>query len=470
MEKIGVLVVSYGAREVAMADALLRSKKYQVELYVADKQCNPYNAENATKHVVIPTLDINEICKFAETNKDKLDFVMVGSEKPIIEGIRDLIEKQTGIPVICPTKEYAIEESKIAQRILFEEIAPEANPRFKIFDPANYKIKDVRSEVYKWLDELGNQVVVKPDKPALGKGVGVWGDHFANREQLFEHFMSNFKYGSVILEEKIDGEESSCMGFCDGKHFILLPDTRDYKRAFDDDKGPNTGGMGSYKDVADYLPFLTASEREKELALADRVFRGWKTKIKDDMALRGVPLYLAFMHTGRGIKILEINSRPGDPEIMNLIPIIKDDFVDVCLKMVNGNLNSVAMEESATVLTYKVPADYGGYATAFPDRVDKQAVNTPVDLAKAQNLVKKFGDKIRIYPGSMELRDCKNYALKSRAIGILGIGDSIEEARQISQEGAKAITGGALWNRTDVASKQHIAKSVKHMEQLRQKH
>ncbi len=100
---------------------------------------------------------------------------------------------------------------------------------------------------------------------------------------------------------------------------------------------------------------------------------------------------------------------------------------------------------------------------------DKQAVNTPVDLTKAEALAKKFGDKIRIYPGSMELRDGKNYALKSRAIGILGIGDSIEEARQISQEGAKAIIGGALWNRTDVASKQHIAKSISHMEQLRQK-
>jgi phosphoribosylamine--glycine ligase len=469
MERIGVLVVSYGAREVAMADALLRSKKYKVELYVADKQCNPFNAEKATKHKVIPSLDIEEICKFAEENKEKLDFVMVGSEKPIIEGIRDLIEKKTGIPVICPIKKYAIEESKIAQRILFEEIAPDANPRFKIFDHASYKGKDVRSEVYKWLDELDNQAVVKPDKPALGKGVGVWGDHFANREQLFEHFMSNFKYGSVLIEEKIDGEESSCMGFCDGKHFIPLPDTRDYKRAFDNDKGPNTGGMGSYKDVADYLPFLTASEREQELALAGRVFRGWKTKIKDDTALRGVPLYLALMHTGKGIKILEINSRPGDPEIMNLLPIIKDDFVDVCLKMVNGNLNSVAMEESATVLTYKVPADYGGYADAFPDKNEKQAMNTPVDLAKAEALAKKFGDKIRIYPGSIELRGGKNYALKSRAIGILGIGGSIEEARQISQEGAKAIIGGALWNRTDVASKQHIAKSVRHMEKLRHK-
>jgi phosphoribosylamine--glycine ligase len=225
--------------------------------------------------------------------------------------------------------------------------------------------------------------------------------------------------------------------------------------------------MGSYKDAKDYLPFLTAADREAELALAEKVFRGWRKKIPDDTALRGVPLYLAFMHTGKGIKILEINSRPGDPEIMNLLPVIKDDFADVCLRMINGNLKGVEMHKSATVLTYKVPPDYGGYSEVHADKLDRAAVGGPVDLSKAEALSRKYGDKIRIYPGSMELRDGKNYALKSRAIGILGIGGDIEEARSISQEGAKAITGGALWNRTDVAAKDHIAKSVKKMEQLR---
>jgi phosphoribosylamine--glycine ligase len=456
MEKVGVLVISYGAREVAMVDALLRSKKYQVELYVADKQCNPFNAKRAMKHAVIPTLDIEEICKFAQANKEKLNFVLVGSEKPIIEGVRDLIEKRTGIPVICPKKEYAIEESKVDQRALF-----------KIFNPADYKVKNPQKAVYKWLDELNNQAVVKPDKPSLGKGVGVWGDHFTTREQLFEHFMSNFQYGSVIIEEKIEGEESSCMGFCDGKHFVALPDTRDYKRAFDDDKGPNTGGMGSYKDVTDWLPFLSATDREQEIQLVNKVFKGWRAKINDDSALRGVPLYLAFMHTGKGIKILEINSRPGDPEIMNLLPIIKDDFVDICLRMVEGDLATVTLEKFATVLTYKVPSDYGGYATIYPNKVKKSDINTPIDLTKAEALIEKYNNKIRVYPGSMETRDGKNYALKSRTIGILGISDTLEEARQISQEGAKTITGGALWNRTDVASKQHIARSISHMKHLR---
>jgi phosphoribosylamine--glycine ligase len=470
MDKVGILVVSYGAREAAIVDAFARSPNYKVELYVADKQRNPFNVEKAFKHAVIPDLNIEYVCKFAEVNKDRIDFAIVGPEKPIIEGVRDLIEKRTGIPVICPTQEYAIEISKVQQRLLFEEIAPEANPRFKIFNPDDYKgTGDVKKAVNSWLDELENKAVVKPDKPAAGKGVGVWGDHFATREQLFEHFMSNFQYGSVIIEEKVDGEESSFQALCDGKHFIPLPDTRDYKRAFDDDKGPNTGGMGSYKDASDKLPFLTIADREDELALATRIFQEWKSKISDDSALRGVPLYLAFMHTGSGIKVLENNSRPGDPEIMNILPVLKHDFVDVCLKIIDGKLTRVETEKAATVLTYKVPPSYGGYSDVFPDLVNAAEVDTPVSLSKANSLVSKYRGKIRVYPGSMEIRNGKNYALKSRAVGVLGVGETIEESRQNSLEAARAIEGGALWNRRDVASKQHIAKSLSHMEKLRRK-
>jgi phosphoribosylamine--glycine ligase len=468
METVGVLVVSYGAREAAMVDILARSQNYKIELYIADKQLNPFNIQHAVKHVVIPNLDIQDICKFAQTYKDKIDFAIAGSEKPIIDGLRDLIEEKTGIPVVCPKKDYAIEESKVKQRLLFQEIAPEANPRFKVFDPKEYYDKaQVKGDVYRWLDELNNRAVVKPDKPSAGKGVGVWGDHFVNREELFEHFMSNFQYSAVIIEEKVDGEESSCMSFCDGKHFIPLPDTRDYKRAFDDDRGPNTGGMGSYKDVDDKLPFLTTTERENEIMLANKVFNGWSMQINDTTALRGVPLYLAFMHTGKGIKILEINSRPGDPESINLFPIIKDDFVDICYKMIEGSLFRVELNKVATVLTYKVPPDYGDYMNVYPNRVVKADINTPVDFTEAYKLAKKYGDKIRIYPGSMELRNGRSYALKSRAVGVLAIGDSIEEAHKLSQDGARAISGGGLWNRTDIAVAHHIVKSVKHMEELR---
>ena len=466
-EKVGILVVSYGARETAMVDAFARSPDHKVELYIADKQLNPFNVEKATKHVVIPDLNIEKICKFAQASKDKIDFAMVGPEKPIIEGARDLIEKRTGIPVICPKKEYAIEASKVQQRLLFEEIVPEANPRFKVFRPQDYPNTDaVKKDVYEWLTELENQAVVKPDKPTAGKGVGVWGDHFTTREQLFEHFMSNFQYGTVIIEEKIDGEESSFMAFCDGKHLAPLPDTRDHKRAFDDDKGPNTGGMGSYKNKIDQLPFMMKTDRENELAIAKKIFKEWTAKMPDPSVVRGVPLYLAFMHTRGGPKILENNSRPGDPEIINILPVLKDDFVDVCFRMIDGSLSRVEVQKMATVLTYKVPPSYGGYADVFPAKVNYVEVNTPVDLSKAYALTSKYSDRIRVYPASMEVRDGQVYALKSRAVGVLGIGDSIGEARDISLEGINAIKGGALWNRTDIASKEHIAKCVRHMKQL----
>lgn len=809
MEKVGILVVSYGAREVAMIDAFTRSIKYNVKVYVADKQRNPFNVKKAVKHVVVPDLNVEEICKFAENNKDEIDFGIVGPEKPIIDGVRDLVEKRTGIPLICPKKEYAIEASKVQQRLLFQKIVPEVNPRFKIFNPKDYKNQDeVRKAVYKWLDELGNRAVVKPDQPAAGKGVGVWGDHFATREQLFEHFMANFQHGSVIIEEKIDGEESSFQAFCDGKHLVPLPETRDYKRAFDDDRGPNcysedteiltekgwktfgklnvddkvatfdpntgeiefekpkeiywkrykgkmihfknrfldllvttnhkmlvqqrkgkrktsvvearnltgeryiqqggkwkgkdlksfilpeydykfnrklervvinfkdwvrflglylsegyvskqkaggyrvyisqiksskyfskfkeileklpfkvkyerknkkfrinsaqlakylerfgasrekyipdyiknatketileflksfclgdgdihqgkmrfhssskkmiddiqeliikagfngivtvdkrcmmlnpinkkhyharpvysiemrgrtktcirkkhvkkvdyegyigcvtvstgfvlvrrnykvavcgnTGGMGSYKDAGDVLPFMTADDRVKEVEIVRRIFEKWD--VKDGDSLRGIPFYVAFMHTGKEPKILENNSRPGDPEIINILPVLKDDFVDVCFKILEGNLTKIELEKAATVVTYKVPPNYGGYMDAFPQIVDKNEIGTPVNLTKAYELTKRYGEKIRIYPASMEMCNGETYVLKSRAVGVVGIGEDIEAARKISLDGIKAIKGGALWHRKDIASKRHIGKSIRHMEKLRLK-
>ena len=466
MEKVGVLVVSYGAREAAIVDVLVRSQNYKVEIYVADKQRNPFNVKNAAKHVVIPDLNIEEICKFADANKGKLNFGIVGPEKPIIEGVRDLVEKRAGLPMICPTQKYAIEGSKVQQRLLFEGIVPEANPRFKVFNSKEYRsIEEVRTAVYDWLDELGNLAVVKPDRPAAGKGVGVWGDHFATRVQLFEHFLSNYQHGSVLIEEKIDGEESSFQALCDGKHIVPLPETRDYKRAFDGDKGPNTGGMGSYKNAGEVLPFMTDAEKRKETEIVTKVFGRMKSKAGSGM--RGVPFYMAFMHTGMGPKILENNSRPGDPEIINILPIMKEDFVDICFKILEGNLTQIGFERKATVLTYKVPPDYGGYAAAFPNLVNKNEVDTPVDLAQANGLTRKYGDAIRVYPASMEQRGSEIYALKSRAVGVLGIGDDIETARQVSLEGTRAIKGGALWNRTDIASSQHIERSIEHMQVLR---
>jgi len=450
-----------------MVDAFCRSENYSAEIYVADKQRNPFNAEKAKKHVVIPDLDVKEICKFAKKHEKEIDFGIVGPEKPIIDGVRDLIEKETRIPMICPTKEYAIEGNKVAQRNLFQKVAPEINPKFKVFNPKDYSnAEKVKEDVVLWLNELNNQVAVKPDLPAAGKGVGVWGDDFHNREQLLAHFLSNYDKGSVIIEEKIEGEESSFQAFCDGKHLISLPETRDYKRAFDNDEGPLTGGMGSYKDVVDWLPFMIPSDKEKETEIINRIFSKLKGR-GSNPNLRGMPFYCAFMHTSTGPKILENNSRPGDPEIQNLLPIMKDDFVEVCFRILDGNLRRVEFEKQATVVIYKAPPNYAGFKDVFPHRVDWNDAKRPVDMSEAQELAKKYGDNIRIYPGSMELRDKETYALTSRAVCVVGVGDNIEDARSISLEGVRTIKGGALWYRTDIASKEHIANSIEHMRKLR---
>jgi phosphoribosylamine--glycine ligase len=468
MEKVGILVISYGSRAAAMIDAFVRSEEYTPKLYVVDKQKNPFNLKHAEKHTVIPDFNLTKITKFAKKHRDHIDFGIVGPEKPVIAGVRDVIEEKTGIQMICPTRNYAIEGSKIAQRRLFQKVAPEVNPQFKVFDPNDYSsTSQVKKSVYAWLKELGNQVAVKPDKATAGKGVGVWGDHFNTPEEVFEHFISNYEHGPVIIEEKVEGEESSFQAFCDGKRLIPLPETRDYKRAFDEDKGPNTGGMGSYKNSGDILPFMTVRDREKEIELVNRVFMELKGK-GSNPELRGIPFYAAFIHTDKGPKILEVNSRPGDPEIINLMPILRDDFVEVCYNMVDGNLRKANFRNQATVVTYKVPPNYGGYATVFPDRVDKTKVDTAVDLTGAQKLVKKDGN-IRVYPGSMELRDGENFALGSRTVAVVGIGDDIHEAREKSLEGIGAIEGGALWNRNDIAAKEHITQSMKHMEKLRRR-
>ncbi len=132
MGKVGILVISYGSRAASMVDALSRSLNYDVSFYTACKQRDPYLASVSTEQIVIPNLDVNKIADFTQKNKDHIDFGVVGPEGPIINGIADIIESKSGIPMICPTKEFAIEESKVRQRLLMQEIVPKANPDFRV--------------------------------------------------------------------------------------------------------------------------------------------------------------------------------------------------------------------------------------------------------------------------------------------------------------------------------------------------
>ncbi len=131
-------------------------------------------------------------------------------------------------------------------------------------------------------------------------------------------------------------------------------------------------------------------------------------------------------------------------------------------------MTRVEIEKKATVVTYMAPPNYGRFKNVFPERIKTSEIDKPVDLSEAYGLTKKYEDGVRIYPGSMELRDDEQtYALGSRTVCAVGIGESIESAREKSLVGLRAVKGGALWFRTDIASREHIAKSIDHMKRLR---
>ena len=443
-----------------MADSLSRSD-HDVRLFIADKQGNPFNMRKAEetggKHVVIPDLNVDDITKFAKKHENEIDFGVLGPEAPGMNGIRDMIEKETKIKMICPTVEYFIERSKVEQRKLIEGIIPTANPKFKVFNPRDYGSKsEVKKAVYKWLDEIGNEVAVKPDAPATGKGVGVWGDHFTSRDDMFKNFfMPNFEKGPVIVEKKLEGEEFSLQFVSDGEHLVPTPAVRDYKRAFDWDLGPNTGGMGSYKNKGDLLPFMRKSDWREALEIGEKIHEKLKGA-KRNPDVRGV-LYMAYIITKDGVKVLEINSRWGDPEAMNILPILKNDFVEVCFEILNGKLKKLDFEDKATVVTYAVPLEYGGYASySGPQKVN---------LSGAEKLNEKYGDSMRIYPGSMGVKNGENYALGSRTVTVVGIADTLEKAREISMEGIRKIDG-PLRHRGDIALPEYIERSKTHMEEI----
>ncbi len=462
MGKLRVGVVSYGSRGAAIADAFARSR-YKPQVYIVSKQANPMNISIARttggKHAVLDLSDVGPISSFFKNHDVK--FVFPGPEKPIIAGLADKLNEY-GIPTLCPTQEYALEESKVRQRMLLKEVYPDANPRFMVFERGIC----TEPEVKDWLAELKYQVAIKPDLPGFGKGVGVSEDHFEPTPegcyQFFLESMQGMENGQkIIIEERVDGQESSFQVLCDGRNVVPVYDTRDYKRAFNGDKGPNTGGMGSYMDSVEHLPFMTEKDRLAEEEITQGLFDHLK-KGKREKGLLGVPFYMAFIHTKEGTKLLEINSRFGDPEGINVMPVFGRDFVDICNDMINGELSegSLGLGRKASVVVHAVPPTYGGKAAEYEG--DKQVV-----IRKAMIKMLNNPGKYRVYLGDMALDDDRTCAIKSRTLACVGIGDDIEEARKGAYELAGEIRGGNLWWRTDIASEEHIQASVDHMKKLR---
>ncbi len=461
MEKVGILVVSKCLSAAAIIDTFARSERYAPSFYVAERQANPLNLRRAKVHKVIPDLDVREIAKFASRHAKEIAFGLTDTEDFVTAGGRDIVEKETGIQMLCVTKEFAVEASKADQRLLFERICPKANPRYKVFDPSKYASEaSAVADLRNFSRELEDGFVIKPDAPARGAGVGVWGKDFRTEEEAADFFRNVYAKGRVVVEERIEGEESSFHAFSDGRHFVPTPLTRDYKRALDGDKGKLTGGMGSYRGHAQALPFLPASEWEGVVRLESDAFQKWKGR-GSNPGLRGIVLYDALMHTRGGFRILERNSRGGNTEQMCLLTTMLDDYVDVCYRMADGNLKGIRFSNNASVVTCAVPLNYG---IAFPQGSDE----TVVSLGRASALEEKHGGGLRIFPMDLRLDGASGKTLMgtSRSVAVAGVAASIEEAHELSLMGVEAL-GGQFRHRRDVGSASDISKSKEHLREVR---
>jgi phosphoribosylamine---glycine ligase len=459
LDKVGVLIVSKCLSSAAIIDTFARSERYAPEFYVAERQANPLNVRRAKVHGVIPDLNPGDVAKFASRHEGQIAFGLTDTEDFVTAGGRDIVERETGIPMLCVTKEFAVEASKADQRLLFERICPEANPRYRVFDPSRYPSGAAAMADFRSLSkELGGGFVIKPDAPARGAGVGVSGKDFANEEEAAAFFLNVYSKGRVVVEERIEGEESSFHAFSDGRHFVASPLTRDYKRALDGDKGKLTGGMGSYRGPKEVLPFLPPSEWDKVVRLEQDAFERWKGR-GSNPGLRGIVLYDALMHTRGGFKILERNSRGGNTEQMCLLTTMLDDYVDVCYRMVDGTLKGIRFSNKASVVTCAVPLNYG---TSSP-----QPPGEAVNLDRAFALEKRHEGDLRVFPMDLRLDETGLTVMgTSRSVAVAGIGASIEEAHGVSVEGVRAL-GDKFRFREDVGSEADIARSREHLRGVR---
>ena len=380
-----------------------------------------------------------------QARKLKPDFVVVGPEEPLAEGIVDDLEEKLGIPCIGPRRSLAqLESSKAFTRELLSKHKIPGNPEYRVFRNTN--------GLDAYLKEL-REYVVKPDGLSGGKGVKVSNVHLFSIHQAISYCQELFsqKHRAVVIEERLDGEEFSLQSFCDGKHVKHMVVVQDHKRASEGDTGPNTGGMGSYSCENHSLPFLLPDQLREAQAINEAVAGALLKETKQKY--KGV-LYGGFMVTRDGIRLIEYNARFGDPEALNVLSLLRTDLVDVCEAIIDEKLNElpITFEPLATVCKYVVPEGYP----------EKPIKGRSIDLSRVANESKN----LRIYHAAVEEKGGKLSLSGSRAVAFVGIGRNLDEAEAIAEQAASAVQG-PVFHRRDIGTHELIQHRIDHMRHLR---
>jgi phosphoribosylamine--glycine ligase len=427
-----ILLVGNGAREHVIAKRIAED----AELYAVMSKKNPAIARLSKKYWITDIHSPEAVAKALEG--EKFDICFASPDATLAAGISDTLEKFGA--VASPSKKAArIEWDKSFARMLAEKYKIEGSPKLRLVRTTE--------EAKKAIEEIG-EVAVKPLGLTGGKGVKISGEHFSSFNEIenyIKELLSN--EGAVLIEEKLIGEEFTLQAFSNGKNLAFMPPVQDHKRAFEGDIGPNTGGMGSYS-TGELLPFLT----RKDLDAAKKIMKKTIAALeKEGAPFKGV-LYGQFMATADGVKVIEFNSRFGDPEAMNVLVLLKDSLSKILEKIAAQKLAKAAFEKKCTVVKYLVPEGY-------PDNPKKDA-----EVMIDEQAIANAGAEV--YYASVYENDGKIYTTSSRAFGIVGIAEKIEDAEKIAEKGCSFVSG-PVWHRRDIGTNALIEKRIERMKKLR---
>lgn len=417
-----VLVVGSGGREHAIVWKLSKSPKVD-KIY-----CAPGNGgiDELAECVNIPATEVLKIADWALENK--IDLTVIGMDDPLMLGIVDLFEER-GLRVFGPRKNAAIlEGSKVFAKDLMK--------KYNI-PTAAYEVFEDPSEAKTYLEGCNYPVVLKADGLALGKGVLIC----QTREEAFagvDEIMVDKKFGSagskMVVEEFMTGPEVSVLSFCDGEHLIPMVSAQDHKRAFDNDEGLNTGGMGTFSPSKFY------SDELSKICYQELFLPSLQAMKAEGRPFTGI-IFFGLMLTPNGPKVLEYNARFGDPEAQVVLPRLKTDLVDVFEAAIDGRLNELNLEweEDSTVC---VVLASGGYPIEYKKGYEITGLET-----------QKNKDDIIVFHAGTTLKDGKYVTNGGRVLGVTAKGKDMEEARMRAYTAVSLIDFKDKQFRTDIGIK-----------------
>lgn len=367
----------------------------------------------------------------------EFEFVLIGPEGPLSSGLTDILEKE-GYSVYGPSQEAAqLESSKIFSKLFMEKYSiPTA--KFKFYN----SYEEASSDIENW--DFAKGVVLKADSLAAGKGVVVTHELEEAKSTLYD-FMVNpdcsVKTKRMLIEEKLVGKELSSFALCDGNEFYFLGNACDYKKLQDDDKGPNTGGMGCYRPTN--WPNQNVEQKIIE-NVCEKVLSGMK---EEGIPFKGT-LFVGLMIDNDEINVIEFNVRFGDPETQTLMPLLQGDFANALLKASKGKLsdledNSISLNKLSSVHIVKAS---GGYPA-----INKEPMMLNAKIKKSSNFITKLNSENLCFYAGVKNIDSELVNSGGRVLGVTSVGETTAVARELAYELINEISFEGNQNRSDIA-------------------